>query len=232
MPGAGHRAQPAASPIARGDAGRPPGQLRTLALLEPRWGYRPLYWLLRREGWHVNRKLVQRVCREDGLAVRQRRRKRVSVARTPRTLPLRPNERWGMDFVRDTLGDGRAFRALTIVDDFTRESVAIEVERGVVGEQSRHRDRPDSRRREGDQARHAEGCACHVVLGTNRGVVNYDAHGDAPGIRYHGYAKGTGKASDEGVLVAAFDGAHGWFWRNRGKEAVTVTLRTNEITGS
>lgn len=61
---------------------------------------------------------------------------------------------------------------------------------------------------------------------TDRGVVNYDTHADAPGISYHGYGKGTGKASDEGVLVAAFDGAHGWFWRNRGREAVTVTLRT------
>lgn len=62
---------------------------------------------------------------------------------------------------------------------------------------------------------------------TDRGAVNYDIHADAPGIRYHGYGKGTGKASDEGVLVAAFDGAHGWFWRNRGKEAVTLTLRTS-----
>ena len=59
------------------------------------------------------------------------------------------------------------------------------------------------------------------------GVVNYDTHADAPGIRYHGYAKGTGKRADEGVLTAAFDGAHGWFWRNRGREVVTVTLRTN-----
>jgi len=62
---------------------------------------------------------------------------------------------------------------------------------------------------------------------TGSGVVNYDTHADAPGIKYHGYAKGTGKRSDEGVLVAAFDGAHGWFWRNRGKEAVTLTLRTS-----
>ena len=62
---------------------------------------------------------------------------------------------------------------------------------------------------------------------TDRGVVNYDTHADAPGISYHGYAKGTGKPSDEGVLVAAFDGMHGWFWRNRGTEVVTVTLRTN-----
>jgi len=62
---------------------------------------------------------------------------------------------------------------------------------------------------------------------TDRGVVNYDTHADAPGISYHGYAKGSGKRSDEGVLIAAFDGAHGWFWRNRGSEPVTVTLRTN-----
>lgn len=62
---------------------------------------------------------------------------------------------------------------------------------------------------------------------TDRGVVNFDTHADAPGIRYHGYAKGTGRPSDEGVLVAAFDGMHGWFWRNRGSETVTVTLRTS-----
>ena len=61
---------------------------------------------------------------------------------------------------------------------------------------------------------------------TDRGVVNYDTHADAPGIDYHGYAKGTAKRSDEGILVAAFDGMHGWFWRNRGTEVVTVTLRT------
>ncbi len=62
---------------------------------------------------------------------------------------------------------------------------------------------------------------------TDRGVVNYDTHADAPGIRYHGYAKGSGVKADEGVLVAAFAGAHGWFWRNRGTEVVTVTLRTS-----
>lgn len=62
---------------------------------------------------------------------------------------------------------------------------------------------------------------------TDRGVVNYDTHADAPGIRYHGYGKGTARQSDEGVLVAAFDGMHGWFWRNRGSEVVTVTLRTS-----
>lgn len=59
------------------------------------------------------------------------------------------------------------------------------------------------------------------------GAVNYDTHADAPGISYHGYGKGAGQRSDQGVLVAAFDGAHGWFWRNRGTAAVTLTLRTN-----
>lgn len=58
------------------------------------------------------------------------------------------------------------------------------------------------------------------------GVVNYDTHADAPGIRYHAYEKGTARQEDEGVLAAAFDGAHGWFWRNRGRDVVTVTLRT------
>lgn len=63
---------------------------------------------------------------------------------------------------------------------------------------------------------------------TERGVVNYDTHGDPvpmPKGFYHGYGKGQGKAADSGVLVAAFDGIHGWFWRNRGREPVTVTLR-------
>ena len=109
-------------------------RLHTLALLKPRRGYRRLHWLLAREGCAANRKLVQRLYREEGLAVRKRARKRVSVPRAPSAPPARPDERWSMDFVRDTLGDGRAFRALTIVDDFTRESVAIEVDTSLPGE--------------------------------------------------------------------------------------------------
>ena len=70
---------------------------------------------------------------------------------------------------------------------------------------------------------------------TDRGVVNYDTHADGPGdpargiapIRYHGYGRGLSVPSDEGVLVAAFDGKHGWFWRNRTRESVTVTLRAS-----
>jgi hypothetical protein len=59
------------------------------------------------------------------------------------------------------------------------------------------------------------------------GVVNFDTHADRPGTPYHGYEKGQRQASDDGVLVAAFDGMHGWFWRNRGTAPVTLTLRTS-----
>ena len=102
-------------------------RLRELAALRPRWGYQRLYILLRREGVVVNHKLVLRVYREEGLAVRRRAKKRVAVARVPLPPPITMNERWSMDFVTDALADGRAFRCFTLVDDFTRESLAIEV---------------------------------------------------------------------------------------------------------
>jgi len=109
-------------------------RLTTLAVLRPRWGYRRLYRLLRREGLVVNRKLVQRVYREEGLHVRRRRRKRVAIPRTPRPIPTEANERWSMDFISDAIADGRRFRALTIVDDVTRESPAIAVDTSLSGE--------------------------------------------------------------------------------------------------
>jgi putative transposase len=109
-------------------------RLETLAMLKPRWGYRRLHWLLTREGWSVNRKRVQRVYRAAGLHVRRRRRKRVMRPRVVRPGPQRPAERWSIDFVHDTLGTGRVFRALTIVDDFTRYCPAIVVDYGLSGE--------------------------------------------------------------------------------------------------
>lgn len=108
--------------------------MHTLALLRPRWGYRRLYVLLRREGHVVNRKLAQRLYREEGLTVRRRRRKRVAVPRTPLAPPRGANERWSMDFVSDALADGRKFRSLTLVDDFTRECPVIEVDVSLSGE--------------------------------------------------------------------------------------------------
>lgn len=118
---------------------RPPrvelrARLHTLAILRPRWGYRRLHGLLRREGWTINRKTTQRIYREEGLHVRRRKRKRVAVPRTPLPTPTRANERWSMDFVSDALADGRKFRSLTLVDDCTRECPAIEVDTSLPGE--------------------------------------------------------------------------------------------------
>jgi putative transposase len=109
-------------------------RLHTLALLRPRWGYRRLYRLLRREGMTVNRKRVQRVYREAGWSVRRRARKRVAVERVPRSTPITVNIRWSMDFVSDALADGRKIRALSIVDDFSRECPVIAVDRSLPGE--------------------------------------------------------------------------------------------------
>jgi putative transposase len=110
--------------------------LQALATKKPRWGYRQLTRVLRREpGPRINYKRVQRIYQQEGLQVRRRRRKhRAKVPRTPMPVPTQANERWSMDFVRDTLGDGRAFRALTIVDDCTREAPAIEVDFSLPGE--------------------------------------------------------------------------------------------------
>jgi len=75
-----------------------------------------------------------------------------------------------------------------------------------------------------------QGARVKYSWATTTGVVNYDTHGDpvdAPKNFYHGYGKGSGRASDEGVLEAAFDGMHGWFWRNRGRQPLTVVLRVS-----
>jgi putative transposase len=92
-------------------------RIRELADLRKRWGYRMIHTLLRREGWSVNRKRVQRLYREEGLAVRRRGKKRRSQSPRPVRPALGgPNERWSMDFMSDTLSSGRRFRCLTIID--------------------------------------------------------------------------------------------------------------------
>ena len=100
----------------------------------PRFGYRRLHTLVDREGLHVNHKRIYGVYREANLQVRRRRRKRLTRGqRTPLALPSRRTERWSMDFMVDTLADGRGFRTLNVVDDFTKECVAIEVDRSLPG---------------------------------------------------------------------------------------------------
>lgn len=107
-------------------------RLTSAAEAKPRWGSPRLTWLLRREGWPVNHKRIERLLRQERLLVGQRRRrKRVAVVRVPSPTPVRADERWSMDFVRDTLADGRPFRIWALVDDATREAPLIVVDRSL-----------------------------------------------------------------------------------------------------
>jgi putative transposase len=103
-------------------------RLRALAHERVRWGYRRLHVLLGREGVKVNKKCVYRIYREEGLAVRRRKRKRTAVARQPLPAPTRLNEGWGMDFLSDVLRGGRRFRILNVLDVLSREGLASEVD--------------------------------------------------------------------------------------------------------
>jgi putative transposase len=109
-------------------------RLLELASERPRFGYRRLHVMLLREGWAINRKRVYRVYRELGLAVRRKKRKRVAQAnRLPRIVPIAADIQWSMGFMRDTLACGRTFRTLNVVDDATRECLAIEVDTSITG---------------------------------------------------------------------------------------------------
>jgi len=113
------------------------GRLRELASERPRFGYRRLHAMLRREQrWSsINRKRVYRLYREQGLSVRRKTRKKLRQTRPPPLpLPTRPNERWAMDFVSDYLADGRRLRSLNLIDTCTRECLAIEVDTSLTGE--------------------------------------------------------------------------------------------------
>ena len=99
-----------------------------------RYGYRRIHILLRREGWKVNRKRTYRLYREAGLAVRRRKRKRIGLfERKPLPKPTTVNRSWSMDFVADGLIDGRKLRCLAIVDDYSRECLALEVDTSING---------------------------------------------------------------------------------------------------
>jgi putative transposase len=109
-------------------------RIAELAGEKRRYGYRRIHVLLRREGWRVNRKRTYRLYREAGLAVRRRKRKRIgSFERRPLPKPSTVNRSWSMDFVADGLIGGRKLRCLTIVDDYSRECVALEVDTSING---------------------------------------------------------------------------------------------------
>lgn len=103
-------------------------RLRTLAAERPRFGYRRLHVLLRREGQRINHKRVYRLYQAADLAVRRRPRKRAARSRGERpTIGLAPNTSWTLDFMSDALGQGRRIRVLSVLDTCTREALAIEV---------------------------------------------------------------------------------------------------------
>jgi putative transposase len=110
------------------------GRLRELACMRRRFGYRRLHILLRREGILMNHKKLRRLYREERLQVRRRGgRKRAVGTRAPMVVSKGPNQRWSMDFVSDAFSDGRRFRILSIVDDFTRECLALVADTSLPG---------------------------------------------------------------------------------------------------
>lgn len=112
------------------------GRIKEIAGMHVTWGYPRIWVKLRREGWPVNKKRVYRLYKHEGLCVGRHKpkRHRSAMTRPESTKASRVNESWSMDFMSDQLFDGRKFRLLTLVDDFTRESPVIELDQRLTGE--------------------------------------------------------------------------------------------------
>jgi putative transposase len=109
-------------------------RLKELAAERRRFGWRRLKLMLEREGIRMNHKKLRRLYAEERLQVRRRGgRKRAVGTRAPMTLPQGPNQRWSLDFVSDTLTDGRRFRILAVLDDFTRECLCLVADTSLSG---------------------------------------------------------------------------------------------------
>lgn len=116
-------------------------RLRKLSAKKPRWGYRRAHGHLLNEGWSINRKRVQRIWREEGLRVPPRKRKRRRLGESTaegadRLSATHPNHVWALDFQHDATSDGRELKLLNIVDEFTREALAIECERTIDADET------------------------------------------------------------------------------------------------
>jgi putative transposase len=110
-------------------------RLRELAAARVRFGYRRLTVLLRRDGWRVNAKRIYRLYTEEGLMVRTKpRTKAARRHRVPQAVATAPNQRWSMDFMSARVADGRWFRILTVVDQFTRECLCLLADQSLTGE--------------------------------------------------------------------------------------------------
>lgn len=108
-------------------------RMKELAGERPRYGSPRLHILLKREGLVINHKKTEKIYLEEKLSIRRKRRKKISRIRIALPVPTMPNEQWSMDFVSDSLHNGRRFRILTVVDDFTKEAPVIEVDTSIGG---------------------------------------------------------------------------------------------------
>ncbi len=111
-------------------------RLREIAKEHPRWGWKTAHEILLREGWTINRKRTRRIWRQEGLRrpVRARKRRRPGNGQAARLRATRPNEVWAVDFQFDETSDRRRIKLCNIVDEYTREALAIRVERTCTAE--------------------------------------------------------------------------------------------------
>ncbi len=110
-------------------------RLKALATQYPAYGYLLLHGLLKAESLVINKKHTYRLYTEEGLQVRTKKRKKLIRPRQPIELPTAPNQRWSMDFVSDQLSNGRRFRVLNVVDDYSREMVGQLLSTSISGRQ-------------------------------------------------------------------------------------------------
>jgi putative transposase len=135
-----HRSTQRHDPVVAGDDGGLRAELRRISRRRPRWGYRRAHQLLLEEGWEINRKRTQRLWREEGLRVPQKRRKRQrlpgSTVPADRLRAQRPDHVWAVDFWWDQTADGHNLKLLHVVDEFTREALAIDCRRRIDAERT------------------------------------------------------------------------------------------------
>ena len=181
----------------RPDDGALRQRLKELALERRRFGYRRLYILLRREGVVLNHKKLYRLYREERLMVRKRGgRKRALGTRAPMAIPQGKNQRWSLDFMSDALACSRKFRILTVVDDFSRECLALVVDNSLSGIRVA---------RELDRVVETRGKPCMVVSDngtelTSRAMLGWQ---EDRGVQWHYIA--PGKPTQNG-FIESFNG--------------------------
>jgi len=172
-------------------------RIRELAAERRRFGYRRLHFLLMKEGLAMNQKRFRRLYREEGLQVRKRGgRKRALGMRAPLALPNGPNERWSLDFASDSFTDGRRFRVLAIVDDCTRECLALIADTSLSGVRV-------ARELDAVIARRGKPSTCVSDNGTELTSMAILAWSKATGIDWHYIAPGK---PQQNAFVESFIG--------------------------